>query len=141
MGKHFYIYTVQFDSLCMAVYECVSFIANHNYHVLQYTHFYYYMHALPQTHRAFYANISVLNITETVTMSLFKSYCSSLYTSALWCNYRSAPDFSSARGEYVEIMVNNVTVILVVRDTCKINTTSTSTVPRTVPGNVRRQSY
>ena len=27
--------------------------------------------------------------TETVRMSLFKSYCSSLYTSALWCNYRS----------------------------------------------------
>ena len=27
----------------------------------------------------------------------------------------------------VEIMVNNVTVILVVSDTCKINTTSTST--------------
>ena len=25
--------------------------------------------------------------TETVRMSLFKSYCSSLYTSALWCNY------------------------------------------------------
>ena len=34
-------------------------------------------------------------------------------------------------------MVNNVTVILVVRDTCKINTTSTNTVPRTVPGNVQ----
>ena len=33
------------------------------------------------------------------------------------------PDFSAARGEYVEIMVNNVTVILVLRDTCKINTT------------------
>ena len=27
--------------------------------------------------------------TETVRMSLFKSYCSSLYTSSLWCNYRS----------------------------------------------------
>ena len=27
--------------------------------------------------------------TETVTISLFKSYCSSLYTSSLWCNYRS----------------------------------------------------
>ena len=26
--------------------------------------------------------------TETVRMSLFKSYCTSLYTSALWCNYR-----------------------------------------------------
>ena len=26
--------------------------------------------------------------TETVRMSLFKSYFSSLYTSALWCNYR-----------------------------------------------------
>ena len=26
--------------------------------------------------------------TETVRMSLFKSYCSTLYTSALWCNYR-----------------------------------------------------
>ena len=25
---------------------------------------------------------------ETVKISLFKSYCSSLYTSALWCNYR-----------------------------------------------------
>ncbi len=33
------------------------------------------------------------------------------------------PDFYAARGEYVEIMVNNVTVILVLRDTCKINTT------------------
>ena len=38
-----------------------------------------------------------------------------------------ASRFSAARGEYVEIMVNNVTVILVVRDTCKINSTSTST--------------
>ena len=37
------------------------------------------------------------------------------------------PDFSAARGECVEIMVNNVTVILVVTDTCKINTTCTST--------------
>ena len=27
--------------------------------------------------------------TETVRISLFKSYCSSLYTSSLWCNYRS----------------------------------------------------
>ena len=27
--------------------------------------------------------------TETVRISLFKSYCSFLYTSALWCNYRS----------------------------------------------------
>ena len=27
--------------------------------------------------------------TETVRMSLFKSYCSSLYTSTLWCNYHS----------------------------------------------------
>ena len=36
------------------------------------------------------------------------------------CN---AVDVSAARGEYVEIMVNNVTVILVVLDTCKINTT------------------
>ena len=26
--------------------------------------------------------------TETVRMSLFKSYCTALYTSALWCNYR-----------------------------------------------------
>ena len=26
--------------------------------------------------------------TETVRMSLFKSYCSSLYTSAIWCNHR-----------------------------------------------------
>ena len=25
---------------------------------------------------------------ETVKIALFKSYCSSLYTSALWCNYR-----------------------------------------------------
>ena len=33
------------------------------------------------------------------------------------------PDFSAAKG----LMVNNVTVILVIRDTCKINTTSTST--------------
>ena len=48
-----------------------------------------------------------------------------------------ASRFFCRQGEYVEIMVNNVTVILVVRDTCKINTTSTSTVPRTVPGNVR----
>ena len=31
----------------------------------------------------------------------------------------------------------NVTVILVVRDKCKINTTSTNTVPRTVLGNVQ----
>ena len=38
-----------------------------------------------------------------------------------------ASRFSAARGEYVEIMVKNVTVILVIRDTCKINTTSTST--------------
>ena len=48
-----------------------------------------------------------------------------------------ASRFFSRQGEYVEIMVNNVTVILVVRDTCKINTTSTNTVPRMVPGNVR----
>ena len=27
--------------------------------------------------------------TETVRISLFKSYCSSLYTSSLWCNFRS----------------------------------------------------
>ena len=27
--------------------------------------------------------------TETVRISLLKSYCSSLYTSSLWCNYRS----------------------------------------------------
>ena len=27
--------------------------------------------------------------TGNVRMSLFKSYCSSLYTSSLWCNYRS----------------------------------------------------
>ena len=27
--------------------------------------------------------------TETVRISLFKSYCSSLYTSSLWCNYSS----------------------------------------------------
>ena len=27
--------------------------------------------------------------TETLRISLFKSYCSSLYTSSLWCNYRS----------------------------------------------------
>ena len=27
--------------------------------------------------------------TETVRISLFKSYCSSLYTSSSWCNYRS----------------------------------------------------
>ena len=40
-------------------------------------------------------------------------------------------------GMYVEIMVNNVTLILVVRDTCKINTASTHSVPRTVPGNVQ----
>ena len=26
---------------------------------------------------------------ETVRISMFKSYCSSLYTSSLWCNYRS----------------------------------------------------
>ena len=26
---------------------------------------------------------------ETVRISLFKLYCSSLYTSSLWCNYRS----------------------------------------------------
>ena len=48
------------------------------------------------------------------------------------------PDFSAAWGEYVEIMVNNVTVILVLRDTCKINTTIhplARTVP--VPSNVR----
>ena len=48
------------------------------------------------------------------------------------------PDFSAARGEYVQIMVNNVTVILVLRDTCKINTTIhplAHTVP--VPSNVR----
>ena len=47
--------------------------------------------------------------------------------------------FFAARGERVEIMVNNVTVILVDRDTCKINSTctSTNTIPRTVPGNVR----
>ena len=38
-----------------------------------------------------------------------------------------ASRFFYHQGEYVEIMVNNVTVILVVRDTCKINTTSTST--------------
>ena len=46
------------------------------------------------------------------------------------------PIFSAARGNYVEIMVNNVTVNLVVRDTCKINSTSTNTVPCTVPGNI-----
>ena len=38
-----------------------------------------------------------------------------------------ASRFFCRQGEYVEIMVNNVTVILVVRDACKINTTSTST--------------
>ena len=37
-----------------------------------------------------------------------------------------ASRFFCRQGEYVEIMVNNVTVILVVRDTCKINTTSTA---------------
>ena len=36
-----------------------------------------------------------------------------------------ACQFSAARGEYVEIMVNIINVILVVRDTRKINTTST----------------
>ena len=48
-----------------------------------------------------------------------------------------ASRFFCRQGEYVEIMVNNVTVILVVRYTCKINTTSTNTVPRTVPRNIR----
>ena len=38
-----------------------------------------------------------------------------------------ASRFFCRQGEYVEIMLNNVTVILVVRDACKINTTSTST--------------
>ena len=47
------------------------------------------------------------------------------------------PDCSAARGNHVEIMVNTITVILDIRDTCKINSTSTNTVPRTVPGNVR----
>ncbi len=49
-----------------------------------------------------------------------------------------ASRFFCRQGEYVEIMVNNVTVILVLRDTCKINTTIhplARTVP--VPSNVR----
>ena len=38
---------------------------------------------------------------------------------------------------HIHDLVNNVTLILVVQDTCKINnTTSTNTVPRMVPGSV-----
>ena len=49
--------------------------------------------------------------------------------------------FSAARGEiYVEITVNNVTVILVVLDARKISSTSTNTVPPTVPVSRARSS-
>ena len=51
------------------------------------------------------------------------------------------PIVSVARGNNVEIMLNSVTVNLVVRDTCKINSTSTNTVPRTVPNNVRSNRH